>query len=314
MRFLKASNAPPKPRKTAKRKGPPKRGPQQARRTRKGTRPARTGGGFPSAAIAALTPRRAAFGGAGALFLFLASGFIWLWHDGWFTRQSDALAAKISTMSVAAGLKLEDVQVMGRRRVRKETLLAVMGVKRDMPIFAIDPQDARAKLEALTWVKQAAVDRRLPNVLAVTLTEREPLALWQIDGELRLIDHDGEVIENATTSQFAYLPVIVGPGAPKNAPSLLALLDNEPDLKKRVTAAVWVSNRRWTLQLDGSIKVRLPEEDPAAALAQLLEIEREHGVFDKDVVTIDLRSPDRLVVRMAPGAIPISRSQAGEDT
>ncbi len=53
---------------------------------------------------------------------------------------------------------------------------------------------------------------------------------------------------------------------------------------------------------------------PAEAIAQLAKVEREHGLLDKDVVTIDLRLPDRLVVRTAPGAVPVVPTAEGENT
>jgi cell division protein FtsQ len=60
--------------------------------------------------------------------------------------------------------------------------------------------------------------------------------------------------------------------------------------------------------------VRLPEVEPAKAIAQLAKIEREHGLLDKDVITIDLRLPDRLVVRTAPGTMPVVPAADGENT
>ena len=92
------------------------------------------------------------------------------------------------------------------------------------------------------------------------------------------------------------------------------MLQDVPNLRSRVTAAIWVAERRWNLQIDGAIKIRLPETDPAAALSKLAKIERDHGLLQKDVVTIDLRVPDRLVVRTAPGALPVLDEENGENT
>ena len=63
---------------------------------------------------------------------------------------------------------------------------------------------------------------------------------------------------------------------------------------------MWVSKRRWNLRLDGDIDVRLPEDDPAAAWQRLAEYERTHRVLERDVQVLDLRIPDRLIVRKAP--------------
>jgi len=44
----------------------------------------------------------------------------------------------------------------------------------------------------------------------------------------------------------------------------------------------------------------MPETDLAPAWAQLAQLEREQKVLARDVVTIDLRLPDRFVIRVSP--------------
>jgi cell division protein FtsQ len=82
------------------------------------------------------------------------------------------------------------------------------------------------------------------------------------------------------------------------------MLASAPDLAGRVTAAVRVDDRRWNLRIDNAIDVLLPEQDPAAAWARLSELERTSKLLKRDIQTVDMRLPDRLVlrVRAAPAA------------
>ncbi len=92
-------------------------------------------------------------------------------------------------------------------------------------------------------------------------------------------------------------------------------MNSEPDLRRRVTAAVRVGGRRWNVQIEGRIDVRLPEADTAAAWSQLARIERQQGLLSRDVIVIDLRLPDRLVVRTDPDKGPLGREEVnGERT
>ena len=114
---------------------------------------------------------------------------------------------------------------------------------------------------------------------------------------------------------FAELPLLVGADVPRHALKLISMLDSEPELRPRVAAAVLVRGRRWNVRLNGGIDVRLPETDARAAWAQLAQMQREQGVLERDVIAIDLRMPDRLVVRTAPGAKPRrGKSRDGEET
>jgi len=49
----------------------------------------------------------------------------------------------------------------------------------------------KARLEAMPWVREAEIERLLPDTIFVRLDERQPLAFWQRQGKLVLIDRDG---------------------------------------------------------------------------------------------------------------------------
>src|SRR5581483_533549 len=157
------------------------------------------------------------------------------------------------------------------------------------------------RLESIPWVESSVVERRLPDTIFVRLVERQPLALWQHNGHFSVIAAKGEMIQDEV-GEFANLPIVVGDDAPPHAEALLLLLATEPDLQKRVTAAVRVGGRRWNLKLDNGIDVRLPEEDAASAWSRLAALERENQLLSRDVVAIDLRLPDRLIVRVGADA------------
>jgi cell division protein FtsQ len=210
-----------------------------------------------------------------------------------------ALASAATRASAALGLVVNNVEVEGRQTTNAATILAALGAARGTPILAVDPQRARQKLEALPWVRSATIERRLPGTVFVRLVERQPLAVWQHDGRQELIDRQGEVIPVKALSAFAKLPTVVGADAPQHAVALLDMLAREPDLARRVTAAIRVDNRRWNLRIDHRIDILLPENDPAAAWARLAELNRTKQLLQRDVEAVDMRLSDRLVLRVA---------------
>jgi cell division protein FtsQ len=206
---------------------------------------------------------------------------------------SQALAA-----SAAFGLAVDDVQVEGRQTTDAATIMAALNADRGTPILAVSPSRARDQLLALPWVRSAVIERRLPGTLYVHLVERKPLAIWQHGGKQELIDREGAVIPVKDLDRFAKLPIIVGDDAASQAAALIDMLAAEPDLAARVGAAVRVGGRRWNLRSDGSIDVLLPETSAAAAWAKLAQLERTDGLLKRDVQIVDMRLPDRLVLRV----------------
>jgi cell division protein FtsQ len=210
------------------------------------------------------------------------------------------------------GLVVRDIQVDGRATTDTATILAALDAHAGSPILAVSPSRAKQQLEALPWVRSAAIERRLPSTLYVHLVERRPLAVWQHDGgKLDLIDRDGAVIPVTDLSRFAKLPSVIGDDQARHgATQLLDLLASEPELAARVTAVTMVGDRRWNVRIDNTIDVLLPDDDMTSAWAKLAQLERTNRILQRDVETVDMRLPDRLVVRVtdtAPKEAPGSK-------
>ena len=199
--------------------------------------------------------------------------------------------------SAALGLVVTDIEVEGRDTTDTATIMDALKADRGTPILSVSPSRAKQQLESLPWVRSAAIERRLPGTLYVRLVERHPLAVWQHDGKQELIDRDGEVIPVKDLGRFSRLPTVVGERAAVHAAALLEMLGHEPELAARVTAAVRVDDRRWNLRLDHAIDVLLPEEGADAAWTRLASLERQSALLKRDVRAVDMRLPDRLVLR-----------------
>ncbi len=213
----------------------------------------------------------------------------------------------------AIGLSVQTVDIDGRANTPEPLLREALGIRIGDPIFGVSIEAARLRIESLSWVEHAVVERRLPGTIHVSLIERRPFAIWQSQGKFQLIGRDGGVVANEDVSAFASLPLVVGAGAPGHAAELLDALQGQPALAARVGAAVRVGERRWNLQLKNGITVMLPESHATAALTRLMELQAADALLDRPIAAVDLRLPDRLVVRPLPPAAtsPNASASAG---
>ena len=238
-------------------------------------------------------------------FAALAVGGPWaLWRAGIAQQALGQVAQTAVALTGVAGLVVEKVVVEGQVETKGQDVLTALNVRPGMPILAVDPRAARDRLEQIPWVREAAVERRMPGIVQVRLVERVPMALWQHAGRFVLIDRHGAQIETHDVGRFNKLPHIVGEDAGAAAGELLRVLAAEPALQARVIAAVRVGGRRWNLRLDSGQDVMLPETNPAAAWTQLADLEREQSVLSRDLKVIDMRLPDRLTLKLNPSALP----------
>lgn len=242
------------------------------------------------------TLRPATIGSAAVILLSLS---VAAWRSGGFGALGEATGNAIVSWSASAGMSVNNVLVEGREKTPVDRILAALKVERGMPLFAFSPAEGRERLLAIGWVKDARVERRLPDTIFVDLTERQPAAIWQHKGEFALVDETGAVIGPDEVGQYRHLKVIVGDDAPENFAELFNMLESQPELKDRVVAAVRVGSRRWNVTLDNDMTVLLPEGDIARAWATLADAAEENALLERNVTRIDLRMPDRVTLRRA---------------
>ena len=205
------------------------------------------------------------------------------------------------------------IKVSGGQNIQNLTLERSLHDLKGRFVFDVDLKLLRNRIEALGWVRSASVRRQFPGTIRVNIVERRPFAIWQHDGRENLVDRDGRVITIENLARFEKLPIIVGVEAPDHVADLLPILARHPHLFGKISAMTLVSSRRWDLSLDNGIRVKLPEEDVAAAWDYLDLLAREHSLLSRDVAAIDLRITGRLVVT-TDSDIELRPQSNGQDT
>lgn len=208
----------------------------------------------------------------------------------------------VETVSSKAGFAVDDVRISGNRETSEIDILGLLGLDGATSLLALDAQAARQRIAELPWVASADVRKIYPDTVAVTLKERRPFAIWQSGSQLSLIESSGDVIVPFGDEKYATLPLVIGFGAAQKAAGFIASVAAYPELAGRVKGYIRVADRRWDLRLENGVTVKLPENDAAAAIADLMDLDRTHGILSRDIATVDMRLGDRLVIGLTPEA------------
>lgn len=195
------------------------------------------------------------------------------------------------------GFTIQNLQVVGRVQVSPQDLMTALGVDKGMPILSYNPQLALDRLQQNPWFKTVNIERRLPDTIFVRVTERIPAARWQIKGKLAIVDVDGIVLTDRNMALYKDLPIIIGQEAPQKIKDLFLLLKGEPLLTQQLSAATWISNRRWNLTLRNNIVIKLPAKDPELALSRFVSYNQKEKVLERDIKLIDLRIPKQIILQ-----------------
>jgi cell division protein FtsQ len=182
-----------------------------------------------------------------------------------------------------SALAAEDIRISGLMHHDPEAVLSHIGVKPGGSLVGFDAEEARILLESLDWVADAEVRRTFPNSLQeITLNEREPFAIWQMDGNYAVIDREG------VGDEWPQPPVLAASfrwsrARAQTLPSrhYVNQMEAIPELMLKVQAAARVGERRWTLYLDNGVKIDLPEENAEAALKRVAELDAKQNILSK---------------------------------
>ena len=193
-----------------------------------------------------------------------------------------------------------------------DAVRAKLALKLPQSALELDLDAIRITAENLDAVARAVVRFGAGNVLQITITEREPAFVWRTNAGLMLLDGTGHRIAAlAERADRADLPLIAGEGADQSILEAKALLQAAGPLESRIRGLVRIGTRRWDLALDRDQRVHLPADNPVAAVEGLIALNAAENILARDLLSVDLRNPQRPVLRLAPAALDAFRAAHG---
>jgi cell division protein FtsQ len=185
-------------------------------------------------------------------------------------------------------LAIRQISISGQAMTSEKDILAALAITPSTSMVNFDADAARNAIEALPAVAEATVRKVYPDHLYVSIKERVPVARWRVDGVTYVIDPTGARIGN-DGNDYPELPLVVGDAAGDDAMVMVRAMSQYPDLKKGLVALSRIADRRWDMIYDSGVRVKLPEQGVAQALAQLMTLEQHFRILERDVTVIDLR-------------------------
>jgi cell division protein FtsQ len=120
-------------------------------------------------------------------------------------------ASYLLWFSPATRLEPAGIEIQGEHYVSSAQIAGVFSADIGKSVLLI-PLDRRLrKIQAIPWIRQATIERVLPNELAVRVEERQPVAYLSTPSGMRLIDADGVILDRPSGANFN-LPIVTGLG------------------------------------------------------------------------------------------------------
>ena len=211
-------------------------------------------------------------------------------------------------------LQVDRIVVGGNERLSNGEVLALLNGVRGESVVWIDLDAWRRRLMSSPWVRDAALRRSLPSTVEVAISERQPIGIGRLNGEMYLVDDHGVVIDQYGP-QYADLdlPLVDGLAASPSddeattdpvraelAARVIAALKPQPDVARRLSQVDVTDLHNAAVILTGDPAIIYVGDDQfLSRLQSYLDLASALRDRVQDIDYVDLRFDGRIYVRPA---------------
>jgi cell division protein FtsQ len=210
-------------------------------------------------------------------------------------------------------LQIERFVVHGNEHLSTGEVVAVLGGLRGQNLIRCDLDGWRQRLLSSPWVRDADLRRSLPSTVEVFVSERRPIGIGRIDGQMYLVDERGAIIDEFGPQYTEFdLPIIDGLLVPSDdgtitdgvradlAARVIAALRAKPDIARRLSQVDVRDPRNAAVILSGDVAaLQLGDQQFLPRLQSYLELAPALRERVADIDYVDLRFAGRIYVRPA---------------
>ena len=138
---------------------------------------------------------------------------------------------------------VSEVEIQGANRIPKKGLIELSGIRPGDNIFSLDFEKIREQILENPWIREASIERRLPDKIIIHVDERVPFALARISDRIYLVDRFGEPFKPLEPKENFSAPLITGielKGSPSTSKGSI-LIDQD---KMRVAVSIIKMSKR----------------------------------------------------------------------
>lgn len=132
---------------------------------------------------------------------------------------------------------LGEIQVNTGQRLTPEEVISWSRVAEGMSLWEVSPTEIEERLKTHPWIRAAHVQRKLPQRLAITVVERQPVAILA-GGPFTYLDETGETIAKLTSTDDWDFPYVTAP-ITSVTPSTAGVVEQVPEMLAIIRQSGW---------------------------------------------------------------------------
>lgn len=205
-------------------------------------------------------------------------------------------------LTTDAKFEVQKLSVSGLKRVEENQVLAKAGFELGINVFRVNLDQVRERVEDLPWVRNAIVERVLPDKIIIKVIEREPIGLGRINGEVFQFDADAKILEPDPLSPASF-PILDGlrPGDHKRNLEKVEMYQKVlEEVGQTALSEVHINDSQEVTVVSASdpVIVNLGAADFRSRWIRYLQLKPQIQQQYPQAVRVDLRFRNQVIVRM----------------
>ena len=230
------------------------------------------------------------------LLFFILFFCAWYFLDNQNKSYTINKLKQINQFLINNGFKIQNILITGTYNLSNDYIKDIIEIHKDRSIFNIDLSSIYNKILQNSWVKEAYVERILPNTIKIKVLEQQPVAIWQNKQGNKLVTANGNIIYHGNVNDFKNdFPIIKGNKSKENISSILKILDSNQNFSKNIWSLTFINERRWDLHFNQGLVVRLPPRDIKKAWQKSIKLQQNYNILSLRLTEIDLRNPKQIL-------------------
>ena len=199
----------------------------------------------------------------------------------------------------------DEIRVEGASRIAQAEVRDLGGVEIGANVFHLDTGAIEGRLRADPRIAEASVRTDLPDVVVVTIVERVPVGVIELDGDPAVVADDGTILPGAAAASLPEIRPVSGElDAERRTSAAAALAAMAPSVRREIATVHSSGDGTLVLETDGGVTVTYGAAaevgEKAASLAAVLDWA---GSEQLSLTAIDLTVPTAPTVRTADGTV-----------
>jgi cell division protein FtsQ len=196
--------------------------------------------------------------------------------------------------------EIKSVEVAGLKRVEQTQVLAQARLPDEANVFSINLDEVRERVEGLKWVRFANVKRVLPDKIAISIVERQPVGLARVRKMILQFDTEAELLDRDHGTGMT-APILDGlnpndrEGNKKKVKLYTRILEELHGPSDLSEVHISDSGEVSVVSLNEPLLVKLGKENFRARWGTYLQVRRKIQQDFPETVQVDLRFTDPIL-------------------